>query len=183
MEIERLTDPQDARMAELWALMERAFPREERRELFWHRKALKNKAFHCCRLHQDGRFIGLMCYWLHTPFIYLEHLAVTEKARGHGCGHAALGALAAMSPQLCCIAELEPPVDELTRRRCRFYESAGFTALPVAHVQLPYHEDTACVPLVLYATGDSQCTSLLIPNFEHYVHETVMRYRPPKCRP
>lgn len=185
MEIERLTAPQDERLTALLGLMERAFPREERREALWHRRAMADGDFYCCRVTDESRFIGLVCYWVHGDLVYLEHLAMAAECRNRGYGARVLEELHKRYAKFIIIAEVELPVDELTRRRCGFYERLGYRRLPEAHVQLPYHPDTAAVPLLLYAHASRTTEEIRasIPGFEHYLHERVMRYRDECCHP
>lgn len=185
MELERLTDPQDERLTTLLELMERAFPREERREALWHRRAMEDGDFYCCCVTDESRFVGLVCYWVHGDLVYLEHLAMATECRNRGYGARVLEELHKRYAKYIIIAEVEPPADELTRRRCGFYERLGYRRLPEAHVQLPYHPDTAAVPLLLYACSDRTTKEIRasIPSFERYLHEHVMLYRDERCHP
>lgn len=185
MEFQRITSLFDRRLRVLWPLMEKAFPREERRDARWHQSALDDEDFHCCYLCEDGQFIGLACYWVSDSFVYLEHLAIADEKRGQGYGSAALKQLQQDYAKLSLIAEVEPPVDEQTRRRCAFYKKNRFVRLPDEHVQLPYHPDTAPVLLLLYGYAHAKEDEVrrLLPRFECYLRERVMLYRAPDCHP
>lgn len=185
MEFQRITGIFDRRLRTLWPLMEKAFPREERRDAGWHQHALEDEDFHCCYLCDKGQFIGLACYWVSEDFLYLEHLAIEEEHRDHGYGSAVLKQLQQDYAKLTILVEVEPPIDEQTRRRCVFYEKNGFMRLPDEHVQLPYHPDTAPVPLLLYVRARTNEDGMrhLLPRFEHYLHERVMLYRDADCHP
>lgn len=182
---QRITSFFDRRLWSLWPLMETSFPRAEQRDAGWHNHALDDEDFHCCALDDEGAFIGLACYWVSEDFVYLEHLAIAEDKRGQGYGSAVLKQLQHDYAKFTIIAEVEPPVDEVTRRRCAFYEKSGFRRLPDQHVQPAYHLDTAPVPLLLYAydarASETEIRALL-PRFEVYLRECVMFYRDCGCR-
>lgn len=185
MDFQRITSFFDRRLRMLWPLMEKVFPRAERRDAKWHQCALDDEDFTCCYLSEDGQFIGLACYWVSERFVYLEHLAIADEMRGQGYGSAVLKQLQRNYAKLNIIAEVEPPVNEQTHRRCTFYEKNGFLRLPDEHVQLPYHPDTSPVPLLLYAythVNEDEIRRLL-PRFERYLRERVMVYRDADCHP
>ena len=64
-----------------------------------------------------------------------------------GDGAAALALLAQSGKKI--ILEIDPPVDEISRRRKNFYERAGFAENPFAHVHPPYHAGFPGHPLVV----------------------------------
>lgn len=135
--------------AEAWDLYARAFPHQERRCRSEHVAAVaQEKDFYAMELYRDGVFVCLLFYWVlkGSNILFLEHLAVQESCRGMGVGEAALR----MLPEgYTVLAEIEPVEDEMTARRWRFYEHAGFVLQPQAHVQLPFHDGDAPVPLLL----------------------------------
>lgn len=182
---QRITSIFSRQVQSLWALMEQAFPRAERRDAAWHHRALEDEDFHCCALNENGEFIGLACFWVNADFVYLEHLAMAEDKRGQGRGSSAMKQLQRDYAKFTIVAEVEPPVDDVTRRRCSFYEKSGFIRLPDEHVQPAYHPDTEPVPLLLYAydaRANEEEMRALLPRFESYLRERVMFYRDCGCR-
>ncbi len=114
--------------AEAEALMEQAFPPDERRPKEKQRYVTDHDPrFRPCALVRDGEFIGLLTYWELDGLIYVEHLATRPELRGGGLGAAALEALKAKAGGVPIVLEVEPPADELTRRRIGFYQRQGFT--------------------------------------------------------
>lgn len=172
----RIRSAQDEGYAALLRLMEGSFPPEERRSEPQHRRALAEDDFHCLLLREEGQVAGLLTYWRHRDFAFVEHLAVNPEQRGRGLGHRIMHLLAEeLCPGVPVILEIEPVCDEMTARRLRFYESCGFVRLPDAHVQLPYHAGGSPLPmeLLLHPCG---APAVCPPGFEDYVRGHVMQY-------
>lgn len=135
-----------------------------------HAAALQEESFHCLHLSDSAGFVGLLSYWQWDSLVYVEHLAITPGRRGQGLGHAVLEMLPAPA-----ILEIEPVVDEATRRRLSFYESCGFVRLPQPHVQLAYQAGMPDVPLWLLSRPLLNAEELA--EFEQLYHEYPMQYR------
>ena len=163
------------------ALYLSAFPAEERRDLRWQSLALADADFFCTELRAAEVFVGLLSYWKpqNGAFLYVEHFALCPERRGQGYGGSALRLLAAQNAPL--LLEIEPPADDLTRRRLRFYERNGFRLLSHEHRQLPYQPHYPAVPLCLMAKGEVD--DALIGQLEAYLRQRVMRWRDPACYP
>lgn len=173
---ERIKTPQDAGYDDLLRLMACSFPLEERRSERQHRRALTEDDFYCLLLREGDQVAGLLCYWRHPDYVFVEHLAVHPETRGQGLGHRILGLLdEVLCPGVPVILEIEPVCDELTARRLRFYESCGFVRLPDAHVQHPYHAGGSPLPLELLL---KPCGAPAVrpADFEDYFREHVMQY-------
>ncbi len=103
--------------------------------------------------------IGLLTTWTFDGFTYIEHFALAPEVRGLGYGSEALQMLIAQTPRP-LILEAEPPTDELTRRRIRFYERSGFTLYDYPYLQPAYTADSQPAELRLMGTLDTQRTPL-----------------------
>ena len=133
-------------------LMERAFPAEERRPTEQQRDyADNNRYFHATAIMTDNVFAGIMNYWDVEGATYIEHLAVVEEMRGRGIASEALRQLASMGRGI--ILEVEPPTDDVTRKRVKFYESNGFRMEDVAYMQPSYAKGMPQVELKLMTQG------------------------------
>lgn len=156
-----------------------SFPLCERRAAAHHRAiAAAEPDFYPMELyHATGVFVGILYYWYwpQHSLLFVEHLAIDPFFRGRGYGHAALRHLHGMNA--CIILEIEPVADAATARRLAFYESAGFVRLPFEHVQLPYHEGWAPVPLELlsYRESGEAATPEQVALLELLLREQVMR--------
>ena len=154
------------------ALYETSFPPNERRTREDHLRALQDADFFPLGAVEDGKLLADVFLWETEDFCYLEHFAVQPDLRGRGTGSTLLRQLLQREKPL--ILEIEPPEDELTCRRKRFYERNGLRAQPYRHVQLPFQGGDPIVPLVIMANRDltaQQCRA-----FQQYLLNRVVRY-------
>lgn len=117
-----------------FTLYEASFPPNERRTREDHLRALQDADFFPLGAVEDGKLLADMFLWETEDFCYLEHFAVQPSLRGHGTGSTILRQLLTQDKPL--ILEIEPPDDEITCRRKRFYERNGLrgTAVPARAV-------------------------------------------------
>lgn len=123
----------------------------------------------------DG-VLGLLFLWEKPDYVFVEHLAIHPACRGLGLGHRAMELLHAYAGDRPVILEIEPVVDEVTARRCRFYRDCGYHCLPYRHEQPPFHRGGAPVSLVLMSYP-SVLDAAVVAAFECYYLDCVMRYR------
>lgn len=121
-----------------------AFPEDEKRlyaDVTDFRKfACKRKGRFEILIAEDDaeNFLGFITYWKFDKFVYIEHFAVEEVSRGTGVGTALLSALSEIVGDN-LLLEVEPPVDDTTRNRVRFYEKSGFHLFDgFRYIQPPY---------------------------------------------
>ena len=103
--------------------------------------------------------LGLLTTWEFADFIYIEHFAISPTLRSQGYGSEALKAFI---HEQCkpLVLEAEPPTDEMTRRRIRFYERIGLTLYDYPYTQPAYTEESLPVELRLMGTIDTEATPL-----------------------
>ncbi|MEG2319070.1 MAG: GNAT family N-acetyltransferase [Mucinivorans sp.] len=107
-------------------LLSSSFPLCEIRPDTKHVEVLSDESFHPCHIYEQGQFIGLLYYWTHHHWCYVEHLATSPELRGRGMGALVIQWLQQQIPGGVIILEIEPPEDEITRRRQGFYLRQGF---------------------------------------------------------
>ena len=132
---------------EVYALMEKSFPQDEIRGEREARAVLSNKAYRLYRITEGGKFIGLLGVWRLSDFLFIEHFATRPELRGKGYGKRALEAL--LKKYKSAVLEVEPPEDEIKRRRIAFYERCGFHLSKEEYYQPPYRESGEPVRLML----------------------------------
>ena len=134
----RFLSTADAGWAAAYRLYEASFPPCERRserlaDGDYEAIVLKdgiNAALADGRLYAESvwdgdLFVGLVFWWLADEgYAYLEHLAVEPVLRGHNYGARILYDLCRRAGRV--ILEIDPPEDEISRRRRGFYERNGF---------------------------------------------------------
>lgn len=135
-------------------LMEQAFPFEERRcPEDQRRVAETDPRLTVNALVSENRFVGLLTYWKLDGMMYVEHLATLPEVRGGGMGRRVMEKLTGCS-DVPVVLEVEPPVDELTRRRVDFYRRCGFVLWEKRrYLQPSYHSGSGSLPLQLMVYG------------------------------
>ena len=170
----RITEAEELATNGLWAEYEAAFPRSERRSAAQHARAMALEAdFHCMQCCDGDKIVGLLFYWQMPHCVYVEHFAICAACRGRGYGRLVLQWL--QQQGLPIILEIEPPECPATRRRQRFYESAGFVPQPYPHIQPAYHADTEPLPMLLMG-WPGVIAADAVAAFERNLHERVMSY-------
>lgn len=152
--LQRITDTDTAEYRFVENLMAQAFPREEYREPKQQREFTEtNRMFYNNIVCDDGLPVGLFTYWNFGSFHYVEHFAIAPEKRNHGYGKLVIDEIKTMvhTP---LVLEVEPPTDELTRRRIGFYERCGFKVWESEYLQPPYREGDDYLPLRLMAYGE-----------------------------
>lgn len=100
---------------------------------------------------EKDAFVGLLTSWKFDSFVYIEHFAICPTLRSSGYGTQTLKAFVE-SCTLPVVLEVEPPTDEMTRKRIQFYQRNGFTVYDYEYYQPPYTPDLQGVVLRLMAT-------------------------------
>lgn len=127
---------------------------------------------------EDGHIRGFISFWRINDFVYVEHLAVAPQQRGKGVGRDMMLRML-RSTRRPCVLEVEPPVDSLTRRRIRFYESLGLTPRPkINYTQPPYASGGKSVPLLIMASpslSDEKLCEEVIPAIKLVVYDATRK--------
>lgn len=137
MELIRLQDPTDPRFREAMGHYAVGFPHHEQRRAPSQAAIMADGDYHFYLLQEDGQDVGALLCWQAPEFIYVEHFFVYPDCRGNGHGARALKELGKLGKTV--ILEIDPPVDEVSRRREGFYLRCGFHPNPYPHVHPPYH--------------------------------------------
>lgn len=134
---------------EIYAIMQEAFPKEERRNYANQKKLLENRNY-CFLIRKDeGKITAFFAFWKFQTFWFGEHFAVDPSVRGKGLGGIMLDMLTQKS-SVPFIIEVEPPENEITRRRIAFYQRHGFFLNNQFHYLLPpQQEGLPAVPLII----------------------------------
>ena len=171
-----LKDPAGPRFEAALQIYRQSFPLHEQRTEAAQRARLGHPAYRFTLLEEGGRLLGILLYWEGPGFRYVEHFAVRPELRGGGAGSRALAAFTGQGVPV--ILEIDPPVDEISRRRRGFYLRCGFAENPYPHVHPPYRAGFQGHPLVvLSAPGPLSLEEYR--RFAGYLAQTVMS----DCRP
>lgn len=165
---------EDEGWIEAWNLYVDAFPENERWAEEDYREALKqNPLFEAGGVWQGETFVGLVFFWYFEDACYIEHLAIREDLRGQSFGSRIMRGLINHFP--CLILEIETPVDEVTRRRLRFYHHLGLKENPYEYIHPSYHQPFSPFPLVVMSYPEVLSQNVA-SEFARFVREEVLRY-------
>lgn len=171
MHFERLISTEHPLYARAMALYAHSFPWHEQREAESQARILAHRDYRFNLIFSGEAWVGLLLAWKAADFSYVEHFCILPERRGQGYGARALQMLAREGARV--ILEIDPPVDEVSRRRRAFYERCGFQANAFAHVHPAYHADCAGHALVVMSNPDVLTDGEYL-NFERYLRDVVM---------
>ncbi len=146
--------------ADVLRLYRDAFPTDERREENDFLDVARNCHRFSIHVFTEGNaFVGFLTSWEWDDFRYGEHFAVLPDKRGGGIGSRALKAFLSSSDKP-LIIEVEPPTNDIARRRIGFYERNGLRLRSdVDYIQPPYSPGKNALPLMLMTYGDIDLTT------------------------
>ncbi|MGG4220477.1 GNAT family N-acetyltransferase [Paenibacillus jamilae] len=129
--------------SEIYAIMESSFPASECRTSEAQKALLKHPSYRIItEKNEQGNIVAFLAGWEFAYFRFVEHIAVDSRIRGGGLGQKLMGRFISQSNQP-VVLEVEPPVDEWSRRRIGFYERMGFHLNHFEYVQPPLREGQA----------------------------------------
>lgn len=125
-----------------------AFPEEERRPFDELPLEADNTHLQLLLFCNSGNTpVGFASVWQFGDFCFIEHLAIDAAQRSKGYGAMIVQQL--LSPDYPCLLEVEPPHDDQSEKRIRFYNRLGFTANAFPYMQPPYHKGLKPIPMIL----------------------------------
>ena len=119
---------------------------DERRKKEGQQKLLDEEKYELLGVRNEGGLLAFLAVWEFAEFVFIEHFAVSEKARNSGIGGKMLEELARQKAGK-VVLEVELPEDSLKKRRIGFYERNGFTFNEYPYIQPPMGEDRHEIPL------------------------------------
>ena len=172
LKFERLTDVSHPRYGDALKLYQASFPYHEQRTEQFQRLVVENAADYRFTLIYDGtEWVGECLYWEGPGFRYVEHFCTRPELRGRSYGAQALAKL--REAGIPVILEIDPPVDDISRRRRGFYERCGFVENPFPHVHPTYHDGIPGHDLVVMSCP-AELTQEEYAAFAAYLRGVVM---------
>lgn len=173
MNVNRIRSINDPHFEEAWRIYNDNFPHEERRTLAHKETALNDEKCYFELFTENGKSVGIACYWIFDEYLYVEHLAIDKAAQGGGYGTKLLDYFKKESPGI-VILEIEPVVDDITARRQRFYERFGFVVNEHKHILPQYHDDSPDDMEMVLMTYPAPIDDALFARFLDELHGVVM---------
>lgn len=133
---------------QLYELMDESFPKAEIRNFKGQEELLQNPHYNVYVLRENSEILAFFAEWENEFCRFLEHLAVNKKYRSQGLGSKTLQAYNLLSSKP-VVLEVEPPEDEIQKRRVKFYERNGFHLSSYGYIQPVINEGYESVPLVM----------------------------------
>lgn len=171
MNLERVTSTSHPMYRRAWELYRASFPPHEQREKLSQEKIIKDREYHFCLISEEEVFVGLVLYWETDRTIYIEHFCILPEMRNRRYGQKVLSLLQQKHKTL--LLEIDPPIENLSKRRKVFYERCGFVENPYHHIHPPYHRENKAHSLIIM-TYPHQITREHYNAFLEYLHDRVM---------
>ncbi len=137
----------------IYEIMENSFPIDEHRPYTEQKQLIAKPEYEIYTLNNDDTsgIIGFIATWEFENILFVEHLAVDPEYRNGGFGAKILKEIQKIKKKRICL-EVEPPKDELTRRRINFYERNGFFLNEYPYTQPALSAGQEEVPLLIMTT-------------------------------
>lgn len=161
----------------IYSIMEQSFPPEEFRPYDEQLLLFDDPGYGIVGIREDGKVVAFAAVWRFEDFTFIEHLASSPSERNRGFGKRMLCEIIGASPCPVCL-EVEPPEDELTRRRIGFYERNGMHLNPFPYVQPSISKGRAPVPLLIMSSG-SQIDEDTYKTIRATLYKRVYKVEPP----
>ncbi|MBE5784199.1 MAG: GNAT family N-acetyltransferase [Clostridiales bacterium] len=172
MHTERITTAEHPLFETAISLYQESFPFHEQREEKSQRSIMAHPNYHFLALFDErNAFVGLILCWETERLIYVEHFCILPALRNRGFGSRALKLLLDNGKPV--ILEIDPPVDDISRRRKGFYERCDFAANHYPHIHPPYHEGHAGHALVVMSAPEP-ISEETYRDFFVFLRDTVM---------
>lgn len=160
----------------IWDIYQASFPLEERRPLRLQEWAFTKPQYELIAVETKGRVVGFISSWNLPHYCYVEHFAFSEECRGGGLGTKSLKKYLS-GKKVPVILEIEPLEDEITHRRCGFYERLGFVLTEHEHYQSPYRKGYEPLLLLIMSYGKA-ITEAEYEEFHREFMEGPMSFSP-----
>lgn len=173
MERVTLSNTEHEYFSEAWELYEASFPKEERRSLTGQKRIFGLEPYHFEVILMGKSIIGLLLWWGFKEFVFIEHFATMPNVRGKGYGGKILREfLDAQKRRV--VLEVEPPEDELKKRRIEFYKNAGFVFNPHFYQQPPMQKGCGYLQLHLMSWPTEiteESVNLFVGNYHPIIYD------------
>ncbi len=136
----------------VFTIMKNSFPSDEYRSYFAQKQLFYEKRYKLYCVKNNGTISAFVAVWVFDSFVFVEHIAVDACMRGKGTGTYILSKLKEIYNKPICL-EVEPPADDVTRRRINFYRKNGFYLNEYDYVQPAMDVGKNAIPLMIMSSG------------------------------
>lgn len=165
-------------MAKVMDLYDKSFPWYENRSRDSHMKAMDDNEFYTdVAVDDNGNLLALLFYWIHGNILFGEHVAVNPEVRGQNLGSRLLQKWIADNPGKIVLLEIDPPEDDISIRRLRFYERLGFVMNDIEYTHPSFYTGEKAHPhcLMLLSHG-KRLSDSDYAEYEQFMRSTILKY-------
>ena len=136
--------------AQIYEIMSVSFPETEYRTRAEQEALFEDERYKVLVFAEghNGRVVAFLAIWKMKSFVFIEHLAVLPEFRNSGIGKSLLEALVSSIGSEICL-EVEPPDEEIKRRRIAFYGRLGFVLNNYPYIQPSITKGQPPIPLMV----------------------------------
>lgn len=163
----------DTGWQEVWEIYTQSFPPYEIRTEEAQKKLMTEKDYFCMALYEEKTLVGILFYWETETIRYVEHLAISPHLRGKNYGSRIMGGLC--STEKIVILEIDPPIDEISKKRQQFYENLGFFMNPFHFIHPSYTKIKHPHQLKIMSSP-RKLEQKEFDDFIEYLHQKVLQY-------
>ncbi|HQB78205.1 MAG TPA: GNAT family N-acetyltransferase [Tenuifilaceae bacterium] len=131
-----------------------SFPENERRDLNSFNKLLESAPICLYEILHNNSFAGFITIWDFPTFLFIEHFAISTTLRGAGIGSKTINIVASNNNKP-IVLEVEPPIDDISKKRVEFYNRCGLQLSEEPYIQPSYDGVKPEVELRLMCTNFS----------------------------
>lgn len=175
MELLRVSPAGSKLWDQVWRLYTDSFPEYERRRISSHARACEDGQFNTCIAVDNGNLLALLFYWKYDEYVYIEHIAVLPALRGRNIGSSLLAEFITQNKDKKIILEIDPPVDDISKRRLAFYERIGFRNDEYSYIHPSYTKNGQKHELHILTYPES-ITEEEFGKFKQFMEERVLKY-------
>ena len=135
----------------MYQIMSQSFPPDEFRPYDEQKALLDNPLYSEYTLIDGDEMKAFIAVWNFDSFMYVEHFAVNPMHRNGGLGSQILSEIKSVFQKNVCL-EVEPPENDVSRRRIEFYKRNGFYLNDYPYIQPAISKGKNPVPLMLMTT-------------------------------
>ncbi|NMS90106.1 GNAT family N-acetyltransferase [Clostridioides difficile] len=136
MKFERLRTSEDRLYYKAMELYKTSFPFHEQRKYSLQSEIMENEEYQFNLIYDKDQFVGIILCWETENFIYVEHFCIFPEMRNNRYGQRTLEVLNKREKTV--ILEIDPPIDDISIQRKKFYERVKYKSNDYKHIHPPY---------------------------------------------
>lgn len=133
----------------VYDIMSESFPLEEFRTKEGQKKLLEKNDYNIAVVkNEKNKIIGLIAYFDFQTYIHIDHFAVAKSERGKGIGRKFFREFKKFIGKNITL-EVEPPQNNISKRRIAFYNTMGLKLFSFKYFQPPLRKEFGNTPLMI----------------------------------